>query len=198
MTAHSSSSPLKMYFAVFFALLVGTGLNRIRCDSRLRPLQRRRRARHRHGQSDSGRSFLHACLACQRKAHQAGRNRSTILPAPVIRTYYVRLRDPAGARTGQSRFEGTQTYIGINLDRALRLGDFALEIDLCVWKINFASGKRLPMRVIPWKSGASAPRKSSPHAASAPVVAFSPTFSAPVLPRRNSPLISHLRDTRAD
>jgi cytochrome c oxidase subunit IV len=26
MSAHSSSSPLKVYFAVFFALLVGTGL----------------------------------------------------------------------------------------------------------------------------------------------------------------------------
>ena len=26
MSAHSSSSPLKMYFAVFFALLIGTGL----------------------------------------------------------------------------------------------------------------------------------------------------------------------------
>ncbi|HEX3544173.1 MAG TPA: cytochrome C oxidase subunit IV family protein [Candidatus Acidoferrum sp.] len=26
MSSHSSSSPLKMYFAVFFALLVGTGL----------------------------------------------------------------------------------------------------------------------------------------------------------------------------
>jgi hypothetical protein len=64
--------------------------------------------------------------------------------------------------------EGNQTYIGINLDRALRLGNrpLPLENQLCIWKKVTDACNAVEERRF------STAQSSTPMRASAPVVAF--------------------------
>ena len=95
MSAHSTSSPLPDLLRGILRAARRHRPDRIRRDFGLGPVQRPSGAWHRHRQSDSGRSLLHARLARQRKAHQAGANGSIVLPASVAGADHDRLRDEA-------------------------------------------------------------------------------------------------------